>query len=405
MPGMAAYAGRADRSIGQALRDARRALGWTQADLAAETVKLRARLGMQPISPESARRQIIEFEQGRQVPGSRWRPLLAEALQVSESALFGVVVDADLPRALLLEATVTLDVVEQILDQRSVHMRAEHTFGPRYAQDLVDRDLITIEQLITITPAPLRRDARRAAALVAELGGWIAQDSGDAITAARLTSRAEDNARAADPALRAMILMRRSNILTRSDPELAVELACDAAQVAASLPSSRLHASIARQQALAALAYRDEQRFNEHAWYAAELADADTGPDELASYISPAYVASETASGLLALDRANDAVELLTSHVQAWPAGQQRDHAVARTRLLRALIAVKDYASAIEHTAAAVKSYQAAPSARARQELRLIRTLLTSLSRTDRSLPLTVLRRRIADALQAESTP
>ena len=76
-----------------------------------------------------------------------------------------------------------------------------------------------------MTPAALRHDVRRAAGRIAEVGGWIARDSGDYITAARLTIRAADHLRAAEPALRAMILMRRSNIVVREDPGLAVDLA------------------------------------------------------------------------------------------------------------------------------------------------------------------------------------
>ncbi|MGI8761053.1 MAG: hypothetical protein ACR2LF_07135 [Jatrophihabitantaceae bacterium] len=402
---MAGLAEFSECPVGQALRDARHAAGLSQEELAAETLKLRARYRVPAISLESARRQIIEFEHGRETPGPRWRPLLAEALQLGEAALFGVLADTDLPRALLLDVTVTGDVVEQILDQRAVHTRAEHIFGPGYAKALVDRDLTTIEKLIAVTPAALRRDARRAAALIAELGGWIAQDSGDLTTALRLTTRAEDNARAADPALRAMILMRRSNILTSTDPELAVELAADAAALIKPLPTLPLHASIARQQALAALADKDEHAFTEHAWYAAELAHAEPGPDELASYISPAYIASETASGLLTIGQAERAVSLLAEHVDSWPTGQQRDHAVARVRLLHALIIVGDYQGAIDQLPAALRGFTAVPSVRTRDHLRLIRRLLTSRARTDRSLPLTVLRRRIGDALQAESSP
>jgi hypothetical protein len=78
------------------------------------------------------------------------------------------------------------------LAQRAAHIQAEHIFGPAHARDLVDRDLVTIEQLIHVTPVGLRYDVRRAAGRIAEVGGWIAQDSGDYITAARLTIRAAD---------------------------------------------------------------------------------------------------------------------------------------------------------------------------------------------------------------------
>jgi hypothetical protein len=153
--------------------------------------------------------------------------VLADALQHDEDHLFGLTVDTGLPRPLLLQMPVNTDVVAVILAQRAAHIRAEHLFGPDYARALVDRDLTTIEELIKVTPPHLRLDVRRAAGRIAELGGWIAQDGGDSVKALQLTVRAEDHLRAADPALRAMILMRRSNIIVNRNADSAVELAAD----------------------------------------------------------------------------------------------------------------------------------------------------------------------------------
>jgi hypothetical protein len=214
----------------QRLREARAAWGWSQNDLAAEVDKIRAARGLKASDPESLRRQIIAFEKGR-TPGPLWRSLLADALQDDEDRLFGLVVDASLPRPLLVHTPLNSDVLDVILAQRAAHIRAEHLFGPNYARDLVDRDLTTIEELISVSPPKQRYEVRRAAGRIAELGGWIAQDSGDPIKAEQLTVRAEDHLRAADPALRAMIWMRRSNIQLRTDPQLAIELAADAARL------------------------------------------------------------------------------------------------------------------------------------------------------------------------------
>lgn len=199
-----------------------------------------------------------------------------------------------------------------------------------------------------------------------------------------------------------MILMRRSNIVMRQDPDLAIELAADAAAMAQTLPSSRLHASIARQQALAALAARDHQAFAEHAFYAADLAQADAIDGDLAAYATAGYVVSETATGLLILGRAEHAADQLRAHIAAWPDGQQRDQAVAHTRLIRALAAAGDYTTALDVSEAALRAVRAAPSARARHELDLLWRLLQDRARADRSLPLTTLRRRIIDARQGD---
>ena len=386
------------------LRDARHEWGWSQNDLAAEVEKVRIAHNHRPSDRESLRRQIVEIEKSGKA-GPMWRSLLADALQADEDHLFGLHVDVALPRPLLLEMPVDTDVVDVLLAQRAAHIQAEHIFGPAHARDLVDRDLVTIEQLITVTPAALRHDVRRAAGRIAEVGGWIAQDSGDHITAARLTIRAADHLRAAEPALRAMILMRRSNIVVREDPELAVDLAANAAQLIEGQSVGRLAASITRQQALAALANHDHVAFREHAAHALDLADINPVPDDHAVYASGAYVAAEIASGYLATGHADKAAELLLAHHGRWPAAQRRDFAVAATRLLRAFIALGDYHAAAEQLPAAVRAYQAAPSDRARQELRTCRKITRDRARSTKSLPLHTLRARINAVLQEDTTP
>jgi hypothetical protein len=388
----------------QRLRDARRGWGWSQNDLAAEVEKVRTARNHRPCDRESLRRQIVQIERDGKA-GPMWRSLLADALQADEDHLFGLHVDTALPRPLLLQMPVGTDVVDVLSAQRAAHIQAEHIFGPTHARDLVDRDLVTIEQLIPVTPAALRHDVRRAAGGIAEVGGWIAQDSGDYITAARLTIRAADHLRAAEPALRAMILMRRSNIVVREDPELAVDLADRAAQLIEGQSVGRLAASITRQQASAALANHDHLAFREHATHALDLADIDPVPDDHAIYASSAYVAAEIAAGYLATGHADKAIELLLQHDGHWPPGQRRDSAVAATRLLRALITHGDYHAATQHLPAAVRAYQAAPSDRARQELRTCRKIVRDRARTTKSLPLHAVRTRINDVLQEDTTP
>ena len=386
---------------GQRLRDARVAWVWSQNDLAAEVAKIRAARGLKAADPESLRRQIIAFEKGR-TPGPLWRSLLADALQDDEDRLFGLVVDAALPRPLLVQTPLSSDVLGVILAQRAAHIRAEHLFGPDYARDLVHRDLTTIEELIPVTPPKLRYDVRRAAGMIAELGGWIAQDSGDPIRAEQLTVRADDHLRSADPSLRAMIWMRRSNIQLRTDPQLAVELAADAARLIDGRAVGRLAASIARQRALAAVANRDRSSFIEHAAHALDIAQTEPVTDDHAVYATQPYVAAEIASGLMAIDQPDKALELLLQHHSRWPDEQYRDYAVASTRLLRALVVLRDYHSALDHFDTAARAYRVAPSDRARRELRYCRKIARDRARADKGLPLLTLRKRIEATLQGD---
>ncbi len=376
------------------------AWGWSQNDLVAQVEAVRAKRRLKPVDRDSLRRQIIEFEKGRQ-PGPVWRPLLAEALQIDEDRLFGLAVDADLPRPLLVQAEVNADVLAVMQAQRAAHIRAEHLFGPDYARALVDRDLTTIEELIAVTPPKLHAEVRRAAGRIAELGGWIAQDSGDPVKADQLTRRAEDHVRSADAALRAMVSMRRSNILMTSDPALAVELAAEARQLTDGRSVGRLAASIARQQALAAIAARDRASFVKHAAHAVDIAQTEPVADDHAVYATSAYVAAEVASGFIAISQPAKAVELMLGH--RWPADQRRDYAVACARLLRAFIVLGDYHAALGHIDAATRGYLVAPSDRARRELRHCRKIIRDRARADRNMPLHALSRRIEAALRGDT--
>ena len=370
----------------------------------AEVEKVRSKRGLEPVQRESLTRQIKYFEQGRK-PGPLWRPLLAEAFQEEEDRLFRLTVDGNLPRPLLVHSHVNAERVEVMLAQRAAHIRAEHLFGPGYARALVDRDLATIEELIRIAPQKLRHEVRRAAGRIAELGGWIAQDSGDRVNADQLTKRAEDHVRTADPALRATVSMRRSNIALASDPQLAVELAAEAAQLIDGRSVGRLAASIARQQALAAIADRDRTSFLEHVARALEIAQTEPVADDHAIYATRAYVASEVAAGFIAFDEPAKALELLLEHHNSWPDDQYRDYSVACARLLRTFVALQDYHSALHHIDSATRAYLATPSDRARRELRLCRKIIRDRARVDKSLPLHTLRKRIEAALQGDPQP
>jgi hypothetical protein len=388
----------------QRLRAARKAWGWTQHDLVTEVERVRSRRGLEPIVRDSIGRQIKAFERGAK-PGPLWRALLAEALQEDEDHLFGLTVDAALPRPLLVQTPVNADVLAVILAQRAAHIRAEHLFGPDYARALVDRDLVTIEKLVATAPSALRSEVRRAAGRIAELGGWIAQDSGDPVKADQLTRLAEDHLRAADSVLRAMITMRRSNILLTRDPNLAADLAAEAAQLIDGRFVGRLAASIARQQALAAMAAYDRSSFMYHAAHALDVAQTEPVADDHAVYATRAYVASEVALGFMAFGQPAQALKLLLEHHNNWPDDQQRDYAVACARLLRAFIAMHDYHSAVQCIDATTHAYLATPSDRARRELRMCRRVLRDRARTDKSLPLHTLRKRIEAALQGDTQP
>ena len=69
------------------------------------------------------------------------------------------------------------------------------------------------------------------------------------------------------------------------------------------------------------------------------------------------------------------AAETLAGHVGTWAPGQERDHAVALTRWLRALAASGDCETALEHCDGVLRAYERAPSVRSRSALHAITTM------------------------------
>lgn len=391
---------------GAALRAARKEAALTIDQLAGLIDDVRQRRGLPEIQHESVRRQLIGFESGDHQPGPQWRPLLASALHIPQDRLFGPSLPKVLPRPLLASMRVTEATAQSLLHQRAQHAENEHIFGPWHVQRQAYADMQVVNQLLAVTPSQLRQMMHRAAASYAELCGWIAQDSGDFAVALHLTDQAMAHLELLDdvePGLKAMVMMRRSNIVTASDPRTAIEYAEAAAHLAELVPTGRLHAAIGRQQALAALAAGEERTFNEHLAYALDLAQADLVPEDLAAYATRAYVYSETTPGLIHLKRADEAAEELITHLPRWPDGQQRDQAVAQLRLVRALSATGDYTTTIDYVDDAISAWRATPSARARTELQLTAKLLRDRSRGHPPLPLNRLRGRIKDALQGGS--
>jgi transcriptional regulator with XRE-family HTH domain len=361
-----------EATIGALIRDARQARRWSQKDWANRYVKLRAAAG-EVIDPFSAKTQLSAWEHGRRVPDDRSQFWIAQTFDTSPEALFGLSFEHPLPRPLILSTHVTPDTIERLKRQRAIHAETEHALGPRVAADLVSVDLRTIADLVRVTPAYLSPEVHACAASVAELAGWIAQECGYIQRAKMLTVQARDYAEGTtNLALQAMILMRSANIAGPSDPLSARLLADRAASLAASLPPSRLHATIARQQAHLAALLGDRPGFDTFSAQAAEYAQADLLDDDLAPYAHPGYVVSETAVGLIVLNEAGSAADLLADGGLELVPGQERDHGVAQARWLQALVACGDYATAAEHWRRVAIAYLRAPSQRAKVALRAV---------------------------------
>jgi tetratricopeptide (TPR) repeat protein len=297
---------------------------------------------------------------------------------------------------------VSAQIVAVMEAQAEDLVRVEHLFGPGLVRAQAESNLTAVEGLLRTAPERFRAELHVLAGRTAELAGWIAQDSGDIANAEQLTSRAADHLLDSEPAIRAMVLMRRSNVLLQVDPERAEGLIAAAERLISGRPVGLLEASIARQRALVAAAKRDRNAFVGFASRALELAGADQADGDLAVYATSPYVSAELARGFMRLGQYEQALELLAAHVDDWSGEQHRDYGVAVARLLHVYVALGDYDSACDQVNAAFGAYHAAPSARTQQEIAQCRKLIRSRVRSGNVQSLVVLRRKIAAAEQGD---
>jgi transcriptional regulator with XRE-family HTH domain len=173
------------------------------------------------------------------------------------------------------------------------------------------------------------------AARYAELGGWLSQDAGDLAAATTWTKSALDAARlSSDHELESYILMRQSNIATdRGDARLAIALADAASQTARSL-SGPLHVLALRQRAHAHTALGDSAAALRDAELARDLLlSAAIEPNDLTGYCTPEYLDMESASCLVDLGHASEAISILETGLQDWNPSRRRDLGLCLARL------------------------------------------------------------------------
>jgi len=383
-------------TVGAAIRLARRSRGWSQDVLARRIVAARL-AGGESVDPAAVKTQLSRWENDRVTPDRHTRQVLADVFSTTTDALFGLQPAADLPRPVLVEAHVTAHTVELLRARRAVHAQTEASFGPAEASLLVSHDLATIDGLLRIVPESLSAELHEVAAMIAELGGWIAQDSGDTAGALSCTTRAHMHAQAANnPHLEAMILMRWANVVAASDPRTSSTLSARAESLECTSPPNRLQAAIARQKGIAAAVLGDRNTFETEIRRAHEYATLPAMAGDLAPYADPAYIASEEADALLLLGEPESAAATLAGHIESWAPGQERDHAVALARWLRALTMTGDTQGALGQADLVLQAYERAPSVRSRSALQAI----TRMRPAGDEIHHTALRRRIAGTIE-----
>jgi hypothetical protein len=259
-----------------------------------------------------------------------------------------------------------------------LHLRADHTMGSRLLIDVVREQTKQAEQWTQQARGPVHEPLLHTVSRYAEFCGWIHQDQGDFEAADSWTKRAVEMAQElGDSWLVAYGLMRRSNIATESDrPTDGLHLA-EAALRQRFESDPRLTALCLRQKASshALLGEITECRTAVERGTEAAAVGAHVEQDNTA-YCTVSYMAMEGGQATLLAGNARAAVKLLSSAVDHWPTGQDRDRGLCLARLAHAYVEAREPEAACEIGHQAVISLASARSARTEGSLRRLRAKL-----------------------------
>ncbi|MHC0429502.1 helix-turn-helix domain-containing protein [Streptomyces sp. O3] len=359
------------------LRLARKARGWTQADLIDALITAAERLGVESPAPGSWKTLISMYENGRRLVSSDHQALFREVYAATDEELgfptarvIRPLPSAPSRRTTKFPVPVNPQMLAYLTSVLQQHAQAEPLVGPQFLVQPVQSQIPLIEQMCREAYGPLRDDVLRVGARYAEFLGWLHQDTGHTAEAMRSTTLAMEYAQElGDPMLIAYIFQRRSNIATEAGHAgHGAGLAAAALRHAADL-SPRVHAVVLRQLAnsQAALGERTETRRA----IDQSLAAAEKGTDEdpMAGYCSVAYVEMEAANCDVKLEQPAHAVTVYRDSLSHWPAVQERDRGLCLARLATANALLEDVEGSHDAAAQALAIGQRTGSSRILNEL------------------------------------
>ena len=361
------------------LKAARAARGWSQLRLLVELEKAGEARRLPMPERSSLKTQISRWENGHVTPHEPYVTLLAEIYQTVPADLG---LDTAAPEARLAEVPTlsieSLDVMDELL---ASYIRADNTAGPSQLRAAVVAHLLGLEAQLPHAPVKLRSRILGVCSSYAEFAGWLSQDSGDVRAAMSFTSHALDFLEeTGDPAARAYVLMRKSSVaLDEHDFGRARTLAEAACSESRAGPL-RLQALALRQKAVACGA-GSEERDSQAAAEQALAIDLSSADGDL-TYCTPAYLAMEAGVAAWHLRRYDLVVARLSTALETWPEGFERDRALCLARLALAEAVRGNVELACAVGAEAMTKVVATGSARARGLLRTLDGRLAPYDRT-----------------------
>jgi hypothetical protein len=360
-----------------ALQRTRLELGWKQSRaIAAMTARARES-GIRIATPSSLKTMLSRWENGHGQPDAVYQRLLCDIYrQDGEELGFDVMSGAGAEaRVAPVLDPVTVDYFRAVLEQ---HVRADNLMGPQHLINVVKAQAALLDDILPGARKDVRDDLLVLACRYNELVGWLHQDAGDPHQAMVHSDRAMDYALAIDrPSETAYLLMRKSNIASDlGNPDRALGLTV-AAMRGASRVSPQIRALVLGQQARAH-ALRGDGGECARSLDAAMRAMAEqvTASERIAAYCTPAYVQMQAATCWAELRMPHRAIPVFEEALSSFPTFMRRDQGLCLTRLASAHAGAGDRGSACRVGRQAVRTVEAATSARSLWELRELRKRL-----------------------------
>lgn len=329
-------------------------------------------------APEDVKQRFIaqaEAETSDKSPGTQGVP----QTDSDPSSIGGVVVP-----------TVNGDELTDIYDRLLVDYAAlDNAAGPLGALDMITRHADLLADSAERDSGSMRRALIGTAARYTEFAGWLHQDAGDPVNAARWTEKALSLAHASgDARLVAYTLMRRSNqAVERGKGSIALGLA-EAALSSPGAATPRIRALGLRQRAASLALGKDVRGALDAFTEARDCIASDPAWNPLTGYCTLPYLDAEGAICQLLLGRPQAAAELLLPAIETWPDGYTRDRAFYQAHLAVALISMGMFDDGLTHARESAQTARVIRSARTVDQLKTAADRLTELGRPDASAEL-----------------
>lgn len=379
-------------SVGNRIRSAREARGWSQARLAAA---LSQATGRDTVD----RHYVSRWERGERTP-RYWLPVVARVLRLSlaeleQASARPLVISSDglvdstapsspLPRRRLPNYTEERleEIVEHLREQWHWLVKTDNLLGPCFALAGVLSQLEVIEVLLATDLKSQWRNVVQLGSRYAESAAWLYEDSGRLPQARHWTSRSLEWAyEAFDNSMLAWTFFRRSQLAGRVRDVVQVVRFAQTARRDEDQLLPPMRAAIRVQEARGHAMNGDEstaQRLLEeaHAWATADtIGDARGGHG---SFCTPGYIELNRAAVLAVLGKPNRAISVYEKALPTLPAVYERDRAAALSGMATAYAAAGEPSQAASTAIQSLRAARAAGSARIVNEVELVGRALAS---------------------------